>query len=122
MIYNSRNYIEAIALKYAIGQTYGSTIVEIILRLLPRESGGTQPYQIYNSRNYIEAIATLPLSRTVGASTIVEIILRLLPDLDITDSYISTIVEIILRLLPAVIMSVCCFIYNSRNYIEAIAS
>ena len=77
-----------------------STIVEIILRLLPK-------YQ---------------LAKCWLVSTIVEIILRLLPGVvALTYALISTIVEIILRLLPPAICSSAASIYNSRNYIEAIA-
>jgi len=55
-IYNSRNYIEAIARQRQRAN-------------LP----------IYNSRNYIEAIAIQTSSCYLFPSTIVEIILRLLP-------------------------------------------
>src|SRR5574344_471048 len=79
LIYNSRNYIEAIAIEKTISDCHISTIVEIILRLLP-EVWRLVISSIYNSRNYIEAIAPVRRRLRNPASTIVEIILRLLPD------------------------------------------
>src|SRR5574344_836291 len=101
LIYNSRNYIEAIAIEKTISDCHISTIVEIILRLLPEvwrlvissiynsrnyieAIARVRPMRssvvIYNSRNYIEAIASVSRRLRNPASTIVEIILRLLPD------------------------------------------